>query len=196
MSYVSPERSVSVDSYTHNANLFDPTKQYVCIRVWLPDGAPMKFLAESWNEGKEPDIENRPPSQVVEEISDKLEKAWIDTSREEKRKAIEWCRANAELLDRLWAEGLIRAEQRTIARSQKRIRKLLTDYLDTDDEPQEPTCDHGIEFDEETALTMQPHAIRKRWPRLHGECAKGCGFNGTAYASAQHFVWGGDWSEK
>lgn len=39
MTYVSPQHSVSVDSYTHNGNLFDPTKQYVCIRVWLPERA-------------------------------------------------------------------------------------------------------------------------------------------------------------
>jgi len=70
-------------------------------------------------------------------------------------------------------------------------------------------CDHGIFFDEEEAERMlegwkpattvdfimgNPAAmeIRKRWPRLHGPCPKGCGFVGIAYASWAHYV-AGDW---
>lgn len=70
-------------------------------------------------------------------------------------------------------------------------------------------CDHGVTFDEEQARVLignwepadalgfingNPAAalIRRRWPRLHGSCPKGCGYNGIAYASAEHYAMG-DW---
>lgn len=54
-------------------------------------------------------------------------------------------------------------------------------------------CDHGVTFDEEAAKKAKDeYEIRKRWPRLHGVCPKGCGFNGIAYASHAHYIWG-DW---
>ena len=55
-------------------------------------------------------------------------------------------------------------------------------------------CDHSVTFDEEAARTEKLDAfqVRARWPRLFGECPKGCGFNGIAYASTAHFVYG-DW---
>lgn len=73
-------------------------------------------------------------------------------------------------------------------------------------------CDHGVTFDEEAALKLLegPSAssgdpaldfimghsssgeIRKRWPRLCGLCPKGCGYNGIAYASYAHYIYG-DW---
>lgn len=34
--------------------------------------------------------------------------------------------------------------------------------------------------------------VRARWPRLNGLCPKGCGYNGIAYASADHYIYG-DW---
>lgn len=76
-----------------------------------------------------------------------------------------------------------------------------------------PECDHGVVFDEvdckaewearpsRTGKTDYDYAlqsahftqaVRKRWPRLFGECPKGCGYHGIAYASRAHFVWG-DW---
>lgn len=53
------------------------------------------------------------------------------------------------------------------------------------------TCDHGVTFDT-AGLDMEAHEVRRRWPRLHGVCPKGCGFQGIAYASAAHYV-AGDW---
>jgi hypothetical protein len=72
-----------------------------------------------------------------------------------------------------------------------------------------PSCDHGLTFDREEAerilgewepktevdfIVGNPkHAeVRKRFPRLHGKCPKGCGFEGIAYASPEHFGYG-DW---
>jgi hypothetical protein len=55
-----------------------------------------------------------------------------------------------------------------------------------------PACDHGVTFDEEAADDMDCSEIRKRWPRLFGECPKGCGFKGIAYANKAHYVYG-DW---
>ena len=54
-------------------------------------------------------------------------------------------------------------------------------------------CDHGVTFDMEAAEAVaDPVEIRRRWPRLEGTCPKGCGFNGIAYASKAHYVFG-DW---
>lgn len=55
-------------------------------------------------------------------------------------------------------------------------------------------CDHGVTFDEEEARRTRPSSatVRERWPRLFGDCPKGCGYNGIAYASRAHYVYG-DW---
>lgn len=79
--------------------------------------------------------------------------------------------------------------------------------------PEHKDCDHGVVFDEEAAKklyeetpqdpTLDPAVafimgspasseIKKRWPRLSGLCPKGCGFNGIAYASYAHYIYG-DW---
>lgn len=73
----------------------------------------------------------------------------------------------------------------------------------------EESCDHGVVFDEEqarallrdwkpadaAAFIMGPTGaaeVRRRWPRLMGDCPKGCGFHGIAYASYFHYI-AGDW---
>jgi len=53
-------------------------------------------------------------------------------------------------------------------------------------------CDHGVTFDEEAAKGLSASEVRRRWPRMHGLCPKGCGFNGIAYASYAHYIFG-DW---
>ena len=70
-------------------------------------------------------------------------------------------------------------------------------------------CDHGIEFDAAEARrilgTWRPNSpaesiagnpgrvsVRKRFPRLFGQCPKGCGFDGIGYASYEHYILG-DW---
>jgi hypothetical protein len=54
-------------------------------------------------------------------------------------------------------------------------------------------CDHGVIFDEEYAKTITDSwEVRKLFPRLSGECPKGCGYTGIAYASFLHYV-SGDW---
>jgi hypothetical protein len=57
---------------------------------------------------------------------------------------------------------------------------------------EEPTCDHGVKFDELAARGLDENEVRKRWPRLSGVCPKGCGFNGIGYASYMHYL-SGDW---
>jgi hypothetical protein len=56
----------------------------------------------------------------------------------------------------------------------------------------EPGCGHGVTFDVEAAKGLSVAEIRKRWPRLWGNCPLGCGFNGIGYASFMHYVMG-DW---
>lgn len=53
-------------------------------------------------------------------------------------------------------------------------------------------CDHGISFNEEASKGLSSEEVRKKWPRLGGECAKGCGYNGNYYASFAHMI-AGDW---
>jgi hypothetical protein len=70
-------------------------------------------------------------------------------------------------------------------------------------------CTHGVTFDEGEAKRVlgdwQPRngpefiagnprsaEVRKLWPRLHGLCPLGCGFNGISYVSDEHYV-AGDW---
>lgn len=56
-------------------------------------------------------------------------------------------------------------------------------------------CTHGVVFDEEEyrrTPNMDPYEVRKRWPRLFGECPLGCGYSGIAYASHLHYL-AGDW---
>lgn len=55
-------------------------------------------------------------------------------------------------------------------------------------------CDHGVTFWHEEAkrLNLSARQVRERWPRLFGDCPKGCGFHGIAYASYAHFIYG-DW---
>lgn len=65
--------------------------------------------------------------------------------------------------------------------------------MTTPDKTEErPACDHGVTFDEEAAKGLSVAEIRKRWPRGWGPCPKGCGWNGIAYASTAHYVYG-DW---
>jgi hypothetical protein len=82
-----------------------------------------------------------------------------------------------------------------------------------EENPEQAACTHGIMFDKEAAQKMLDEAtvdpnlspdvafimgspahskIRKRWPRLSGPCPKGCGYNGIAYASYEHYIYG-DW---
>lgn len=55
-------------------------------------------------------------------------------------------------------------------------------------------CDHGIAFDETEfrARHVKASEVRALWPRLHGKCPKGCGFEGIGYASYTHYL-AGDW---
>ena len=62
-------RTVRIDSYSGKFNLFNPDQKYIVIRVWLPDGAPGEMLSAEWEDGKEPNIHNLPPSEVVSLIA-------------------------------------------------------------------------------------------------------------------------------
>lgn len=75
-------------------------------------------------------------------------------------------------------------------------------------------CDHGVTFDAVEARKVleqvtvgdpdadalvafimgNPNAaeVRRRWPRHSGNCPKGCGYHGIAYASYDHYIMG-DW---
>jgi hypothetical protein len=71
------------------------------------------------------------------------------------------------------------------------------------------SCNHGVTFDPDEARRILESCdpsdpedfimgnpasaeIRQRWPRLQGVCPLGCGFQGIAYASSEHYA-AGDW---
>ena len=60
-----------------------------------------------------PDVEM--PSEVVEIISDSIEKAWTSASREEDRKVIAWCRENAALIDAIYLRKRITEAKKNLA---------------------------------------------------------------------------------
>jgi hypothetical protein len=72
------------------------------------------------------------------------------------------------------------------------VSKLYLPWLDGPPPADEgPKCDHGVTFDEEAAQGLTVHEIRAKWPRLFGECPRGCGYRGIAYASFVHYLSGG-----
>jgi len=90
--------------------------------------------------------------------------------------------------------------------------KEVDDVLSKVAEENQSRCDHGLSFDLEAAKKLleapAPSSgdpaldfvmghpahdeIKRRWPRLGGLCPKGCGYNGIAYASYEHYIYG-DW---
>ncbi len=82
-----------------------------------------------------------------------------------------------------------------------------------EENPVQAACDHGVSFDLEAARKLLEEApvdtsldpevafimgssasseIKTRWPRLCGQCPKGCGYYGIYYASCEHYTYG-DW---
>jgi len=86
------------------------------------------------------------------------------------------------------------------------MKKKKTKDEEPKEEPVKEKCDHGITFDAEAARALlasgtvtnfilgndQAPEVRRCWPRLNGKCPKGCGYEGIAYASTEHYV-AGDW---
>jgi len=68
----------------------------------------------------------------------------------------------------------------------------LTEYIHERNKAQTAKCDHGLKFDLEAAQNMSVSEIRRVYPRLYGPCPKGCGYDGIAYVSTAHYVYG-DW---
>ena len=51
-------------------------------------------------------------------------------------------------------------------------------------------CDHGVKFDQQEADKLTSDVeIRKKFPRFEGKCSA-CGFEGVAYASKMHYIYG------
>ncbi|MGB1015477.1 MAG: hypothetical protein ACPG4T_15175 [Nannocystaceae bacterium] len=83
------------------------------VTMHFPEGSQHKRLSQHWE--NEPDIDGQWPSDVIEMIAEELEKAWIDTSRRDKRAVIAWARSQVDILDKVWAEREIENITNTIA---------------------------------------------------------------------------------
>ncbi|MGK3981250.1 hypothetical protein WMF38_57165 [Sorangium sp. So ce118] len=86
-----------------------------------------------------------------------------------------------------WGKGYHDAEVNFASGLRERVRQLKQSALAASD-----ACDHGLLFDADAARSLGANEVRRRWPRLFGECPKGCGYRGIAYASGEHYV-AGDW---
>jgi hypothetical protein len=94
------------------------------VSIKLPNDAPQRSLSDTWNLDDEPDIEDMPPSEVVEIISERIESYLLSTSREENRAVVQWIRDNAERLDAEWAAGQIKLMESRRAALAERINSL------------------------------------------------------------------------
>jgi len=74
------------------------------------------------------------------------------------------------------------------------VEEIANDIREQSEGPPEPTCHHGVTFDQKAAEGMSANEVRERWPRgwftVQQPC--GCGFVGIAYASTAHYLCG-DW---
>lgn len=70
--------------------------------------------------------------------------------------------------------------------------KKTSDDVDISFSAPYSSCDHGLTFDPLAAPSCSPSEVRRRWPRLHGRCPAGCGFDGIAYVSGAHMA-AGSW---
>lgn len=107
-----------------------------CVSIDLPADAPRQSISQCWDLDEEPDIDSLPPSEVIELISERLERYLLSTKREEYRKVIQWVRDNAERVDAFWAaEEIERLERRRdrLAQDIERLRR----YLPVDAKPVE-----------------------------------------------------------
>jgi hypothetical protein len=124
-------RIVRIDSYSGKFNLFNPDQVYVVVRVWLPDGAPGEMLSAEWKDGKEPNIDNLPPSEVVSLIATKHSR---DQRADDKALGIvAWCRVNHAILDKLWAQDQVTRAHKRIADAQALIAELTDNYIDIEE---------------------------------------------------------------
>jgi len=127
-----------------------------CVSLRLPADAPQREISQTWDLDDEPDVDDLPPSEVIEIISQRLEHYLFSTGREEDRKVIAWVRANAARLDAEWAASEAEQIPRRIVRLQGRLEELH--------EMQEQPCD-GIEDRlEATALDAVGKALAKDQP--------------------------------
>ena len=145
-----------------------------------------------------------PPANSISELQETISKAQAILMDPEKYK-----------IHRARAHELFPALKEIEERFQASDQRMEDSHKKWDEEhPEQANCDHGVVFDEEEANRLceqiqekgsddpavnfimgAPNAsaaVRKRWPRLHGSCPKGCGFNGIAYASTAHYLYG-DW---
>jgi hypothetical protein len=117
-------------SYSKNLgryNLCSADKSW-SLHLNLPKDAPARGLSQLFDEDQEPQIEGCVPSEIVEMISERLESYLFSTDRPEKRKVIEWCRANADRLNSEWAKSEIERCKAKIERLQREM-SGLADYI-------------------------------------------------------------------
>ena len=105
------------------------------VAIRFPDGAPFAGISEMWPLDNEPDIEDVPPSEVIELISERVESHLVSTSRAHNREIIAWARKQADKLDAAWAESEITRLEKRRTRLAERIDTLR--WMIPQEEPSE-----------------------------------------------------------
>ena len=90
-----------------------------------------KLLSELFDKDDEPCLDDVRPSEVVEMISERLERYWINTGREKKRETIAWFREHSAAMDLAWARAEIKSAEQQISALLRRVSdmEILSEQL-------------------------------------------------------------------
>lgn len=105
-----------------------------CVSLQLPAGAPQRRISQMWPHDNEPDVDDLPPSEVIEIISQRLDEYISISGREEDRAVIAWVRENAARLDAEWAASEVLQIEGKIAGLMNRLEELR----EMEEQPCEP----------------------------------------------------------
>jgi len=115
--------------YTYESHYLSG-KPFVAVAVELPAGAPASRIEEAFEPDRVPDVEDRPPSEVLPLLEERLNRAWIDTARAEKSAVYAWCKQHMARLDVFWAEAQRDCIQKTMDRLKKQADGLRDQFLE------------------------------------------------------------------
>jgi len=98
------------------------TEEEWCVSICVLDDGLERCISEIWPLDDEPDIDNQPPSEVIELIAERVERHLVSAGRPKDREIIQWVRENAEHCDDAWA-------RQQIQRLERRREALATQIL-------------------------------------------------------------------
>jgi len=89
---------------------------------------PGKVLSVLFPEDREPDVEDRPPSEVVEIIAEEHKRYLYRGNAAQEAETLAWMREHAEALDHAWAAGMARELTASAMAALEQAAELLKRY--------------------------------------------------------------------